>query len=499
MRPILKRLLVIHPFLFAVFPVLFLFARNFDEVPAGDLFLPLLGALALTAILFFASRLITKNDIKSGLVTSAFLALFFSYGRVLALILPLTGWVKGTLMLASFWVVLFATSVILILRSRRDFVRLTRVLMVIAVVLVLIPVTNIVGYEVRTSGRIQNTASQMTVASNQNPTANLPDIYYLIVDSYARASSLEEIYHYDNSDFVSYLTQKGFYVASRSRSNYAQSTLSLAASLNMEYLEAKEVGALRDILRTNEVSRLMRDKGYKTIYISSGFFSKGFTDYAEVHLPEKSAFGINMPDFAVGLIDTTALQPFRSLIGADARKDILYVFNEIASIPDLKQPTFVIAHLLGVHTPFVFDSEGKSPLRTALKATNVPEYYKEGYINQLVFVNKKLKELIDQIVSKSETEPIIILQADHGPGSTLQQEVALGELSERQLNERMNILNAYLLPGNGDQLYETVTPVNTFRIVFDSYFGANYELLEDKSYFSNYEAPFDFIVVPPED
>jgi hypothetical protein len=34
-------------------------------------------------------------------------------------------------------------------------------------------------------------------------------------------------------------------------------------------------------------------------------------------------------------------------------------------------------------------------------------------------------------------------------------------------------------------LYESITPVNTFRLVFNLYFGGSYDLLGDKNYFYN--------------
>ena len=63
-----------------------------------------------------------------------------------------------------------------------------------------------------------------------------PDIYYLILDGYANSSTLKEVYGYDNQGFEDYLEEKGFKVASESRSNYAITALSLASSLNMEYI-----------------------------------------------------------------------------------------------------------------------------------------------------------------------------------------------------------------------------------------------------------------------
>jgi hypothetical protein len=88
-------------------------------------------------------------------------------------------------------------------------------------------------------------------------------------------------------------------------------------------------------------------------------------------------------------------------------------------------------------------------------------------------------------LERSETPPIIILQGDHG--------------LDGPLASQMAILNAYYLPEDGDQfLYETISPVNTFRIIFNHYYGGNYGLIEDISYYSRHVDPFNFILVPNE-
>jgi hypothetical protein len=56
---------------------------------------------------------------------------------------------------------------------------------------------------------------------------------------------------------------------------------------------------------------------------------------------------------------------------------------------------------------------------------------------------------------------------------------------------RMSILNAYYVNEETKKdLYETITPVNSFRIIFNHYFGTNYPLLEDLSYHAYGEAEF---------
>jgi hypothetical protein len=67
---------------------------------------------------------------------------------------------------------------------------------------------------------------------------------------------------------------------------------------------------------------------------------------------------------------------------------------------------------------------------------------------------------------------VIILQGDHGWGNTP--------------SLKMYILNAYYLPGASNAVYPMITPVNTFRTIFNAYFGGNYELLPDISYYSNH-------------
>jgi hypothetical protein len=60
--------------------------------------------------------------------------------------------------------------------------------------------------------------------------------------------------------------------------------------------------------------------------------------------------------------------------------------------------------------------------------------------------------------------------------------------------ERTSILNAYYLPNGGSQdLYPTISPVNSFRIVLNTYFGTNLELLPSETYFTSHRPGGAFI------
>lgn len=463
----LKQFLVFHPFLFAVFPILFLFAYNIDEVPATDLLLPIVVVIIGTLILLLSLRLITKSYNKIGIITSYFLILFFSYGHIRDVIFEPRGakaQLEPNLFMASLWAFLFITVAFLIIRSRRNFSIFTKFLNIVAISLVAISLINIGIYEVKTFNLMPETTSESPASLNLENSRNLPDIYYIILDRYLREDTLKEVFNYDNSGFINYLTNKGFYVATKSRSNYGETIKSMASSLNMDYYPTAEEQASSPFdIRNNKVSQLLKSVGYRYIFVGGNWDWKDMYKYADVYSYHE-AFGIRVSKFAQALSDTTALSPFARVFGSLDTNAILYAFDVLADIPNIEEPTFVYAHILSPHPPYVFDSDGPRKINIFGPAVDP----KEGYLGNLIFINKKVKTLVDEIISKSDVPPIIILQGDHGRHWT-------------KASQRFEILNAYYLPGRGNRLlYETITPVNSFRIVFNLYFDTDYELLKDE-------------------
>jgi len=182
---------------------------------------------------------------------------------------------------------------------------------------------------------------------------------------------------------------------------------------------------------------------------------------------------------------------------------LLYILNHLGDRPKLSSPIFVFAHIEAPHPPFVFGEDGQKAkiMKTFTNSDGdwlirkgglTKDEYIKGYRDQLLFINKKIKIVLDDILSRSKRPPIIILQADHGPRSMLVWE----DPNKTYFKECMSILNAYYLPDNGDRrLYKEITPVNTFRIIFNHYFGTDYKLLKDKVYFSTARYPYRFIDV----
>jgi hypothetical protein len=111
----------------------------------------------------------------------------------------------------------------------------------------------------------------------------------------------------------------------------------------------------------------------------------------------------------------------------------------------------------------------------------------EGYTDQLAFISNRILSVLEDLRAQSSRPTIVILQSDHGPGSPLDEE----NPSAPHLGDKLAILNAYYLPEQDfTGLYKEITPVNTFRLIFNRYFGTELELLEDKSYYSTRRSPY---------
>jgi len=459
----------IYPVLFAVFPALCLYAYNIDETPFADLLLPLFISVAGTLLLFFVLRLFVKDYNKVAIITSLALVLFFSYGHIRNLIFSspdVTISLTKNLFMVSLWGVLLVASIAIVVKAQRNFIIHTRVLNVMAIALVAIALINMGICQFRLPQNIPEEIGVNELISPSNP----PDIYYIILDGYTRQDVLMEDFGYDNSEFIDGLAGRGFYVASSSNGTYGSTLYCLAMSQNMRYLEEEEMGAnnlpvIANKVMDSKVSRLLKSCGYQYIFLPTNANWKGAGKYATVCL-HRGAFGIGVTEFAYGLIETTALSPFARFFSSHGADTIIEAFNALANMPDIKEPTFVFAHITCPHPPWLFDSDG-------VKEFNVfeTEDRVSGYLDNLAFVNGELEVLVDELILESDTPPIIILQSDHGTGFK----------SGEKWGYTQEILNAYYLPDGGDKaLYETISPVNTFRVIFNYYFGADYKILEDE-------------------
>ena len=516
----MKRSFVIHPLLIAAYPILSLLAHNITEVSLKEGVRPLLVSLAIAGIFMLLFFVLLKDWYKAGLLTSLFTLWFFSYAHVYRLLKtsPITciAAIGRHRYLALASLLLLTLAVWWILRNRRNLARWSSALNFAGACALLFPILSILSFSLHSAGSLAPTTS---IADQLSIPNQPPDIYYIILDSYAREDILQDVFEYDNQPFLEELQERGFFIASHSHSNYGRTALSLASSLNMDFLqnliqdldpESSQQQILAELIKQSRVRITLEDIGYTVVAFSTGYKPTEMKD-ADIYITGGTLdqiLGLNaFTDFEGMLIDNSAGLILMDgaialpLIFPDLqypyqlhREWVLNIFEHLTEMPSRPGPKFVFAHIIAPHSPFVFQRDG-SPVERASGFTLgftfgggeslEGEEYIRAYRDQLHYINSKLLETMDAILEDSETPPVIVLQSDHGPipeGAT-----------HSYIEQRMTIFNAYYLPGSENQrLYPQVTPVNTFRIIFNTYFDGELELFEDRVYFSVYPKIYQF-------
>lgn len=241
----------IHPLLFAVYPVLFLWSSNVGGVNPDEIIFPMIISAGTALALLLVPHAWSGWDLRRiGIWVSFCICMFFSYW-VLWHLGSYTVRGEASSLSNQYFLAIWSLTIILgtmcIARICKKLDRLTSALNIMACFLVGYSVLNIGWHSIGgadpilqiTEARLDNSAGGLKgpdYAAQMNP-KRLPDIYYIILDAYGRSDVLKDFYKYDNEPFLEWLSQKGFYVVGKSRTNYVHTYLSLASSLNYCYLD----------------------------------------------------------------------------------------------------------------------------------------------------------------------------------------------------------------------------------------------------------------------
>ena len=520
----------IHPFLVAIFPILIIYSQNIGRVEIEELILPMIIIVGPTIGLYYFLKSILKNENKSAIIVTLILIMLFSYGHIYYLLNDVTidGFDIGrNRYLIPVFGLLLGIGIFLTIKIKTALDNATTILNVISVVLILVAVGNI-GLVLADTASCENCAvyegniaqelfydridfssyfeQHKFSISEEKPL----DVYYLILDEYGRNDALLEYNNFDNGEFTNFLTQKGFHVAKDSFANYPMSIQSITATMNMRYINflSDEVGEeVRNykplnekaygLLPDNQIIKNFKAMGYKIINFNTFSTHEHELPLADFGLCNRT---VNVLDNK--LFDTTVRTSIfgyfvERLWEDEMRKTIMCVFEEFSSVEEnFEEPVFVWAHIMMPHSPYIFGPNGEpiTPGKPLLLTAN-PEHRvsgwdeKQQYIQQVQFSNKMMKKIVNEILSK-EKPAIIIFQGDHGTAW----DIDFSEPSKDDVWERFRILNAIYFPDEEKRkmLEDDRTLVNTFRIVFNSYFGSNYEILENKMYWGWNSKPYYF-------
>jgi hypothetical protein len=488
----------LHPLLLAALPIVSMYGLYPGQNDLGEIAASLATMLLAVAALWAVLLLIYRDARKSALLLSTALLLFLLVPEELfrfaeRSVIGRTGLGRQRYLFAVIALGVAAWAVWLY-RTRRALGSATAVANVAATGFLLIPVVALGTFWVKSWSPASRHGRLIPLPLSTRPAAGTPDIYYVIFDRYGDRETLAD-YGVDNAELYQYLRTRGFFIAQDSRSNYIKTSLSLSSSLNLNYHDDLTASHGREStnwlpinfrLREHVVGRFLKARGYEYIHLGSWWWPTRANPNADVNINRYAL----LPHPVMLLFRQPLASPVTDAVNSalvDARlqqwERVRSQLESFRALPQRPRPKFVFAHILVPHPPAVFDPDG-SFVSQDLENRRSPEL---NYRNQVMFANRMIVQLVDTILSASANPPVIILQGDEGPypkgGRANLDSPRWRNLSAAQLRERSAILNAYHLPGvRAGVLYPSISPVNSFRVVFNTYHGTDLPLLPDRTY-----------------
>jgi hypothetical protein len=469
---------------------------------------PALLVLAIACLVWVGNRLWLRTWQRAAVLTAWWGVLFSSYGHIY---MRIENWAPGGIMLGRhrymviIWALLAGLGAYFIHRQKRDLNGLTRILNLVSAALLAMPLIQGGLYFVNQHSAASS-GTGPTAAASPALTAPgyLPDIYFIVLDAYGRQDLLERTYAYDNSEFIDFLRGEGFYVADCSHSNYNHTWFSVATTLNMDYLEnLAENGDMprpAEIIKHSRVRSLLGSLGYRMVAFETGY---DFIDISDADVYYQSDQSGRLGSLLTAPVNAFELMYLRTTLATAilelnhisedqielaVKKDKMeYTYAQLAEVPQLQGPKLVYAHINTTHPPFPYALSAEERKADEQSSPGVVDLGAQTrrYHESIIISNQKMESLIRTLLAESKTPPIIILEGDHGP------------FLSNTRNHIFENLSAFYFPdGNYASLYPEISPVNSFRVVLNQFFGASYDRLPDVSYYSDTRDTWTFDEIP---
>lgn len=487
-----------HPFLFCIYPILYLYSINQIETPIVDIIMPIFISIGITTLLIISWKFLFKDLKRGALIITVLLVVIFSYGHIYEILNSdlVNTEIRHRYLLLLFLIFFITLTMIIIKKVKSQ--NLNLILNVVGISLIVILLPNFLLFENTsnlleeiTNDNLSNTYSDFYILKDTNllKSDNRPNIFYILLDGYGGTKRMNEDLNFDNYVFLDELKSRGFIVSDNSNSNYASSKWSLTSIMNMVYLPSIELNQtdnehaelLSFMLSNNEVMRNLKILDYEIIdFQPEGFFIKSFSNIDRNYCSQEV---IEQSKFVKTLLRTTILNLLNHNLQIDSdRKSILCGFSETSKLlDDNTSPLFVNMHLRLPHPPYVFGPNGEFIYPGRVQTEEGSFENEQGYVDSIKFANSKVIPLIDEILIKDKNA-IIIIQSDHGYDFGIDYE----NPSILSLKQRFSNLNAIYYPFENNVFYDGFTPVNTFSIIFNNIFETDYPILEDRMFYHPY-------------
>lgn len=451
--------------------------------------------ILLAVLLLAGGRLLFKSYKKSAVWTTTLLLVFFSWGAVhdflKGLGLP-SFFTSYSLLLPILFIFLLFLSWLLWKRDNID--KSTIFLNLVFSVLIIVDLAQI-AYKYLSpvdENDLSRNNPPLQINIKPIPDSLKPDIFFIVFDEYASSLSLKKYLNFDNHALDSMMKSSGFYVAGKAKSNYNATPLSVSSTFNMQYFQEIYEGYQFDAvdlqrawytLKKSFIPDFLRKNKYDIITYSID--STGEIAPAKFNgvVQEEIFWGHTLlaclqKDIFWNFYSIAPfLRPHNHFIEQHTweKRNIRNLFSEIGK--NRNKPRFVYVHLMLPHSPFCLDRNGKFREYSEMEKESG-----EAYLEQVLYSNKLIEDVL--VFAKRITTPLVmIIQGDHGYRDRT-------PVKANYETKFMNLSTYYFSDHDYRLLYDSISPVNTFRVILNKYFNTNIPLLRDSTTLIKYKVEY---------
>ncbi len=485
--------------LFYSYKIFFLLGLNLNNVFTYQLLYVFIISLAFCAISFLILKFINykwlKNYDKSFLITIALSTIILYYGQICKAynsifysFIQLNQILSSHRILIPIFLIVFTIIVYLIVYKIK-YERILSNFLISFIIIMNVQSLLLIAYNL-----FKQSSNRELVEHRirNNISNNYPDIYFIILDAYSSTYALKNNYDYSNFEFLNFLKKKNFNIIENSRSNYPRTKFSLSSSLNFEFLNSNKYKYDEDFyknIRNSKITQLLKDHGYTYVYFNTGYGYKN-PSISEIAIGNKKNSKATADNsFINSFLESTILLLFINYLYQHEyeifRNKFNYAFGELKRVAKIQNPKFVFMHLISPHSPFLFKKDGSKQKYIPNKLNEI----KKAYLEQLIYLNSKVKVGVIDILENSKNKPIIIIQSDHG--KTFNHKLQKDDIEG--IKEGFFILNAIFAPENiKNKFYNGISSINTFPIIANELFDSKLKLEKDASFIPTKYSPYSY-------
>ncbi|MBL7744493.1 MAG: sulfatase-like hydrolase/transferase [Chitinophagaceae bacterium] len=489
-------------FLLPTAPVFFFFLHNINNykelVLSKEVLFLILIYCFFSLLLSYGLKKIAGLDSPSSVFTGTLVTIFFIFfGTIQDTLSQLKRFslISNSLFLLLLSIFLSVIIIVWAKKKKASFLTPVKYLTVLFFVLFIIELIQlgINIYKGRTIASLTERMSSTVLSGKKIEHKEKPDIYHIVFDSYTNGPALKQYWGYEN-EIYPFLASKGFFTIDSAFSNYASTPYSLSSVFNLQYLDGAESYLLSNssnfyigqkVFSNNTFFKFLKSNGYdfslfaqvenEKLMLSLG--TLGVTSPAtwlRKQTMERIYLNPAIWEKIKNFGRSSGKQPALITQSMESFKDynkmaLAHIFSDCRKTQgqelEKNKPVFSFTHILLPHDPYLYDENGAPVAVPEPGGMNM-----NGYLAQIKYCNKLIEQISNCLLSDTTRKKIIIIQGDHG----------YRHYTNAPYSTQFGALSAvFFYNRDYHDLKKTMSHVNTYRIVANTFFDGNLPLLND--------------------